>query len=100
MVNKSLMELVSSKQNKAENIKKLDLSSVMEVLRQYLSHNSVHTKVAVLKWIHHLFNEIHNEVRTIIIPLTFRGLKNILVFCLDVRSRYQFVPSIIRNFIR
>lgn len=44
------------------NLKNLDLDSVMEVLRQYLGHSSVHTKVAVLKWIHHLFTEIHEEM--------------------------------------
>lgn len=34
----------------------------MEVLRQYLKNSSVETKVAVLKWIHHLFTEAKDEV--------------------------------------
>uniref|UniRef100_A0A6B2EIP5 Protein VAC14 homolog n=1 Tax=Phlebotomus kandelakii TaxID=1109342 RepID=A0A6B2EIP5_9DIPT len=62
LVNKDLLDLVSSKEDKMNNLKNLDLDSVMEVLRQYLGHSSVHTKVAVLKWIHHLFTEIHEEM--------------------------------------
>ncbi|XP_055679622.1 protein VAC14 homolog [Lutzomyia longipalpis] len=62
LVNKDLLDLVSSKEDKLNNLKNLDLDSVMEVLRQYLGHSSVHTKVAVLKWIHHLFTEIHEEM--------------------------------------
>ncbi|XP_055376093.1 protein VAC14 homolog [Condylostylus longicornis] len=61
-VNKSMLELLSTRESKKENIKKIDLGSVMEVLRQYLTHNSVHTKVAVLKWIHHLLTEIQSEM--------------------------------------
>lgn len=57
-MNKKLFELVSS----SDNAKDLDLNSVMEVLRQYLAHSSVNTKVAVLRWIHHLFTEIHDEM--------------------------------------
>lgn len=41
----------------------------MEVLRQYLCHSSVHTKVAVLKWIHHMFTEATNEMSTHAISL-------------------------------
>lgn len=40
----------------------MDLDPVMEVLRQYMTHSSMKTKVAVLKWIHHLFTEIHDEM--------------------------------------
>lgn len=58
VVNKKLFELVSS----STDIKDLELKSVMEVLRQYLAHSSVNTKVAVLQWIHHLFTEIHDEM--------------------------------------
>lgn len=53
-----MFELVSS----SKNAKDLELNSVMEVLRQYLAHSSVNTKVAVLQWIHHLFTEIHDEM--------------------------------------
>lgn len=40
----------------------LDLESVMGVLKQYLVHNSVNTKVQALRWIHHLFSELQNEM--------------------------------------
>lgn len=59
MVNKKLFELVSSSNEMAKD---LELKSVMEVLRQYLAHSSVNTKVAALQWIHHLFTEIHDEM--------------------------------------
>ncbi|XP_030376213.1 protein VAC14 homolog isoform X2 [Scaptodrosophila lebanonensis] len=61
-VNKSMMQLVSSKEHKTENTEKIDLRSIMEVLSRYLTHNSMHTKVAVLKWIHHLFLNFPNEM--------------------------------------
>ncbi|XP_067619606.1 protein VAC14 homolog [Eurosta solidaginis] len=61
-VNNCMMLLISSKEHKSQNIQKIDLRSVMEVLSQYLTHNSVHTKVAVLKWIHHLFTHFPNEM--------------------------------------
>lgn len=55
-----MFELISSKEEKA--FKYLDLDSVMKVLQQYLIQGSVDTKVAVLKWIHHLFTQAENEV--------------------------------------
>lgn len=61
-VNKDLLELVSMKEDKSKNLKNLDLDSVMEVLRQYLANSSVHTKVAALKWVHHLFTEVESEM--------------------------------------
>lgn len=60
VVNKKMFELVSSLSS-SENAN-LDLNSVMEVLRQYLAHSSVNTKLAALQWIHHLFTEIHDEM--------------------------------------
>lgn len=60
-VNIHLLELVSGDE-KQEILKNLDLDSVMEVLRQYLIHSSVPTKIAVLKWVHHLFTEVHDEM--------------------------------------
>lgn len=63
-VNKNLMELVSQKDKKSEYLKTLDLNSVMEVLREFLNNSSVHTKVASLKWIHHLFTEVESEMST------------------------------------
>lgn len=60
LVNKKLFELVSSSN---EMVKDLDIKSVMEVLRQYLAHSSVNTKVAAMQWIHHLFTELkHDEM--------------------------------------
>lgn len=40
----------------------LDLPSVVDVLTQFLMHNSIQTKVAVLKWIHHLYTKLPDEV--------------------------------------
>lgn len=40
----------------------LDLSSVVEVLIKHLMYMSVQTKVAVLKWIHHLFLNIPHKM--------------------------------------
>lgn len=62
IVNKNMLELVSSKADKSQVFSNLDLESVMEVLRQYLAQSSVETKVAVLKWIHHLFTEAKDEM--------------------------------------
>lgn len=60
-MNQRLFEMVSaSNANRANSL--LDLDPVMEVLRQYMTHSSMKTKVAVLKWIHHLFTEIHDEM--------------------------------------
>lgn len=56
-----MLELVSSKNNRAA-LAKLDLESVMGVLKMYLVHNSVHTKVNALRWIHHLFSEVEVEM--------------------------------------
>lgn len=40
----------------------LNLPSVVDVLTQYLLHNSVQTKVAVLRWIHHLYTKLPHKV--------------------------------------
>ena len=45
-----------------ETISKLDLPSVVDVLTQYIMHNSIQTKVAVLKWIHDLYTKLPEEV--------------------------------------
>ncbi|KAL0131673.1 hypothetical protein PUN28_002901 [Cardiocondyla obscurior] len=50
---------VSQDHSLAEN---LDLASVVEVLTRHLSYLSVQTKVAVLKWIHHLFINIPQQM--------------------------------------
>lgn len=61
LVNKAMLELVSSKDNRSA-LSSLDLESVMEVLKMYLVHSSVYTKVNSLRWIHHLFSEVQNEM--------------------------------------
>lgn len=61
LVNKAMLDLVSAKENNS-SLANLDLESVMEVLKMYLSHNSVNTKVNALRWIHHLFSEVQNEM--------------------------------------
>lgn len=63
-VDKNMFELISSKKEKEKAFKYLDLESVMKVLQQYLEQSSVDTKVAVLKWIHHLFTQAEDEVNT------------------------------------
>ncbi|XP_012276092.1 protein VAC14 homolog isoform X2 [Orussus abietinus] len=61
-VQTSVVENVDSNgqkvQSKCPLAEKLDLPSVVEVLTKHLMHTSVQTKVAVLKWIHHLFTSI------------------------------------------
>lgn len=57
-----MQELVAAPDKKQHVFAHLDLDSVMEVLRQYLADSSVETKVAALKWIHHLFIEARQEV--------------------------------------
>ncbi|CAB3250954.1 unnamed protein product [Arctia plantaginis] len=46
----------------AESDKRLNLDSVVAVLRQMLHHGSVHTKVAALDWILHLYNKLPSEM--------------------------------------
>lgn len=59
-VDQNMFDLV--KDRKGEAFKYLDLDSVMEILQQYLNQGPVATKVAVLKWIHHLFKQAEKEV--------------------------------------
>lgn len=61
LVNKAMLDLVSSKENH-DALANLDLESIMEVLKMYLVHNLVNTKVNSLRWIHHLFSEVQNEM--------------------------------------
>lgn len=75
-VNTALLDLAT---NKPENLGHLNLNSVMNVLAQYLAVNSsVQTKIAVLKWVHHLFTEIHDEM--------FEHAKNLSPALLDMLS--------------
>lgn len=55
------MDLASLKENK-NAVLNIDLESVMNVLKMYLVHNSVNTKVHTLSWIHHLFIVSENEM--------------------------------------
>lgn len=64
-VDKYMLELISSQEEKEKAFKHLDLDSVMKVLQQYLVQGSVDTRVAVLKWIHHLFTQAEDEVNLI-----------------------------------
>ncbi|XP_046631205.1 protein VAC14 homolog [Daphnia pulicaria] len=57
IVNSNLMRLVDS-----DSEKNMELGSVVLVLDQHLTHNSVHTKVAVLKWIEHLLSHLPNSI--------------------------------------
>lgn len=59
IVNSNLMRLVDS-----DGEKNMELGSVVMVLDQHLTHNSVNTKVAVLKWIEHLLGKLPNSVNT------------------------------------
>ncbi|XP_076671409.1 protein VAC14 homolog [Andrena cerasifolii] len=71
-VNASLMGLITTENAPLVHVngasqnyflrESLDLSSVVEVLTKHLMYMSVQTKVAVLKWIHHLFTNIPHEM--------------------------------------
>lgn len=50
-----------------DQIKELNLPSVVDVLTNYLMHNSIQTKVAVLRWIHDLYIKLPNQVSQILV---------------------------------
>lgn len=59
-----MLELVSAKERQRRGsggLDQLDLKSVVDVLRRNLNNSSIDTKVAVMKWIHHLFTEAREE---------------------------------------
>ncbi|CRL04170.1 CLUMA_CG017278, isoform A [Clunio marinus] len=60
IVNNIMLDLVSSNENRSA-LSSLDLESVMEVLKMYLVQSSA-TKVNALRWIHHLFSEVPDEM--------------------------------------
>ncbi|XP_017778884.1 PREDICTED: protein VAC14 homolog isoform X2 [Nicrophorus vespilloides] len=71
VVNFALLKLVESKECKVGDTSKdeenngkhsLSIESILNVLTQNLLHNSVQTKVAVLKWIHHLYTRIPKQM--------------------------------------
>ncbi|XP_066142944.1 protein VAC14 homolog isoform X1 [Euwallacea fornicatus] len=55
----------------------IDLESVVDVLIQYLMHNSIQTKVAVLKWIYDLYMKLPNKMVTYI-DILFPALQRTL----------------------
>lgn len=62
-VNFALMKLISSKDGPQQDLEKeVNLPSVVTNLTQYLMHNSIQTKVAVLKWIHDLYKKLPNKM--------------------------------------
>ncbi|KAK9694328.1 Vacuolar protein 14 C-terminal Fig4p binding [Popillia japonica] len=63
----------------ASEVEKYDLNlpSVVDVLTQFLLHNSVQTKVAVLRWIHHLYTQLPQKM-CIYIDLLFPVLQRTL----------------------
>lgn len=58
----------------------IDLQSVVDVLIQYLMHNSIQTKVAVLKWIHDLYTKLPSKVR-LWFSYILIVLRNNFLFC-------------------
>jgi vacuole morphology and inheritance protein 14 len=70
-VNFTLMKLIavhgdesSARVNQIVNAStnQLDLPSVVDVLTQFIMHNSIQTKVAVLKWIHDLYTKLPDDM--------------------------------------
>ncbi|KAF5274813.1 hypothetical protein FQR65_LT00396 [Abscondita terminalis] len=88
-VNHTLMKLVSLQVEEetsglrsvggedAQVKEQLDLPSVVDVLTQHILHNSVQTKVAVLRWIHHLYIKLPNKMFSYI-DLLFPALQRTL----------------------
>jgi vacuole morphology and inheritance protein 14 len=60
-VNEMMMDLVKLKENKS-SLATIDLEAVMQVLKMYLVHSSINTKVHTLIWIHHLFKQAEDEM--------------------------------------
>lgn len=60
-MNSMMLDLLQAKEHRAQIVKYLDLHSIMEVMKQFLGLRAT-TKIAVLRWIHHLFSEFHDEV--------------------------------------
>lgn len=82
-MNFALMQLIQKEEVNDENQEaegQLDLKSVVDVLTQYIMHNSVQTKVAVLKWIHHLYTQIPSKVHFVFYNFHLYYFKNIYIF--------------------
>ncbi|CAL7935227.1 unnamed protein product [Xylocopa violacea] len=61
-VNETGAEIDKDSSQNCSLAESLDLTSVVEVLTKHLMYMSVQTKVAVLKWIHHLFTNIPHKM--------------------------------------
>ncbi|CAG5055709.1 unnamed protein product [Parnassius apollo] len=62
IADKTLTESDTNEDQQSNNEGKLNLDAVVRVLTQMLHHSSVHTKVAVLDWILHLYNKLPTEM--------------------------------------
>ncbi|XP_031333593.1 protein VAC14 homolog isoform X3 [Photinus pyralis] len=78
----------------------LDLPSVVEVLTQHIAHSSVQTKVAVLRWIHHLYIKLPNKMFSyidILFPALLRTLADpadeVVQQCLVVIAEVISAPA-------
>lgn len=61
-MNKSKADTEDKIEETSKLYDQLNLSAIVEVLNQLLHHNSVQTKVAVLRWILHLYNKVPIKV--------------------------------------
>lgn len=91
IVNSNLMRLVDS-----DSEKNMELGSVVLVLDQHLTHNSVHTKVAVLKWIEHLLSHLPNSVSALFCIFIWYFLVWFYIRCFN-KCRFYLIP---RNYSR
>lgn len=87
-----MFELISAQSEKEKAFQYLDLDSVMKVLEQYLVQSSVETKVAVLKWIHHLFTQAENEVSWVALSIVHWSVPH------SHRNTLNRIPNLLRFF--
>lgn len=111
-VNHTLMKLVSLQVEQGDTAVRtaggehnevqgqLDLPSVVEVLTQHIAHSSVQTKVAVLRWIHHLYIKLPNKMFSyidILFPALLRTLADpadeVVQQCLVVIAEVISAPA-------
>jgi len=78
----------------------LDLQSVMEVLTKQLQRGTVQSKVAALKWIFHLFNQIPELMAQLIdcvFPVLLKTLSDhsdeVVILDLEVLAQISSLPS-------
>ncbi|KAI4488693.1 hypothetical protein M0802_011401 [Mischocyttarus mexicanus] len=81
-INESNINSVKESKDASQNCslaESLDLSSLVEVLTKHLTYMSVQTKVAVLKWLYHLFINIPHKMFDqieILFPILMRSLSD------------------------